>query len=266
MNEIRRFRKKRKEAARKINKAKSAVLKLSLIMLNFIFATFAWFTYTMILNPRVDVNVSAWQVDFKDSDGTLGTTLQFQVGNFYPGMEDVTKQIEIVNLGDREASIGYRIDRFSILGQVYRIEYTEQEDPESEDEVAVVNSEAEDEEEPVEKVLYATEYIDEETGLKVTKLLNSEGLMEFPFEINITHSPTIGIEDPYDETKNKGSFEIRFIWRYEITGTAEEIEAKNQLDTQWGHDIADFYSKQEGAEETLPGIELEIQAIAEQII
>ena len=41
-------------------------------MLNFIFATFAWFTYTKILNPAVDVDVSTWKIDFKDnSDKTL---------------------------------------------------------------------------------------------------------------------------------------------------------------------------------------------------
>ena len=97
MNQLRRFRKNKEVTKKKIKKAKSTTLKLSLIMLNFIFATFAWFTYTMILNPYVDVNISAWQVDFKDNDSVLGTDMQFQVGNFYPGMDDYVKNIQIVN-------------------------------------------------------------------------------------------------------------------------------------------------------------------------
>ena len=56
--------------------------------------TFAWFTYVKILNPVVDVNISAWQVDFKDNENVLGTAMQFEVGKFYPGMNDYIKEIE----------------------------------------------------------------------------------------------------------------------------------------------------------------------------
>ena len=86
-------------------------------MLNFIFATFAWFTYTMILNPTVDVNVSAWKIDFKDDTATLGSSMSFEIGKFYPGMdeENFSKQLNIINLGDRPAGIEYEITNFKIL-------------------------------------------------------------------------------------------------------------------------------------------------------
>ena len=250
MSQIRRLRKKKVEANKKINKAKSAILKLSLVMLNFIFATFAWFTYTKILNPVVDVSISAWKVDFKDDDDVLGTSLDFVVGNFYPGMADYSKQIQIVNLGDRPASITYQIDELKILGQEYVIKET---------------AEAGDSE----FTLYKSEIVDDATGTTTIKLLNNA--TKFPFEIILTHTSQIEIEDDVNVDQNQGTFEIRFTWPYEVvvaegeTATEEQITAKNTLDTQWGYDIANFYEGLAEGDET-QGIEITLQAIAKQVI
>lgn len=262
MNQFRRFRKNKDVTKKKINKVKSTTLKLALIMLNFIFATFAWFTYTMILDPTVDVNLSAWQVDFKDDDSVLGTNMQFQVGTFYPGMEDYVKNIDIVNLGDRAASISYEIGELKILGQEYQIK-------------------EEAEEGDSEFTVYKSEITDTTTGIKTIKLLNNSS--KFPFEIVLTHSTQIDIENPNDENQNKGYFEMRFTWPYEITQLPEvlpddlsedltdeeKIEELNSrktvLDTKWGYDIANFYNAQEEGE-TQQGIEITLQVIAKQII
>ncbi len=256
---IRRFRKNKDVTKQKLNKAKSATLKLSLIMLNFIFATFAWFTYTKILNPIVDVNVSAWQVDFKDGDSILNNDMQFQIGNFYPGMKDYVKQIQIENLGDRAASITYKVDELTILGQPYQLKQT----PEEGDS---------------EYTLYVNETTDKTEGMTTINLLNN--LNKYPFEITLTHSTEINIADVNDETKNKGTFEIRFSWPYQITVLPEVLpedidssltdeeklnelnRRKNLLDSQWGYDMANFNKNQQNAK----CLELTLQAIARQII
>jgi len=99
---LRKFRKNKDVTKHKLNKVKSTTLKLALIMLNFIFATFAWFTYVKVLNPEIDVHVSAWQVDFKDNNvNIIGNNMNFQVGNFYPGMQDYAKEIEIIPRKER---------------------------------------------------------------------------------------------------------------------------------------------------------------------
>ena len=250
MGQIRRYRKKTLERDNNINKFKSAILKLSIIMLNFMFATFAWFTYTKILNPVVDVNVSAWQVDFKDSDTVLGNAMTFDVGNFYPGMNDYTKQIEIINLGDRAASISYEIQELKILGQAYEIKETQEEGDS-------------------EYTVYKSETTNNATGITTIKLLNDS--TKYPFEIILTHSASIDIEDDVNANQNKGSFEIRFTWPYDViveegeTPTEEQIAIKTSLDTQWGYDIANYYENRV-ADDTTQGIEIKIQAIAKQII
>ena len=278
MNQLRRFRKNKDVTSKKIKKIKSTTLKLALIMLNFIFATFAWFTYTMIVNPAVDVEVSAWKIDFKDDTATLGSSMSFAIGKFYPGMkrENSSKQLNIINLGDRPASLEYEITNFKILGQTYQIKETAQP---GDTEYTVYKS--------VENI-----YKVDENGNQVTdnlgnpildkyvvKLLNNSN--KYPFEIVLTYSAQIEIPHPDYPEQNKGSFEIDFVWPYEITELPEDLaenmteEEKNQmlenlntakttLDTKWGYDIANFYKEQQN--ENVPGIELTLQVIAKQII
>ena len=60
MNQLRRLRKNQEKNKRKANKVKSLILKICLLLFNFIFATFAWFVSSIILETNVDVNIAAW--------------------------------------------------------------------------------------------------------------------------------------------------------------------------------------------------------------
>lgn len=243
MNQLRKIRKNRDSNKKRANKIKSTILKLALLLLNFIFATFAWFAYTMILDTQVDVNVSAWQVAFKDdNDESLGTSMQFQIENFYPGMDDFIKKIDIVNLGDKAATITYEIEQLKILGEEYQIKN-------------------EPEEEPSPNTIYPTETM--EDGKKVVKLLNDS--TKFPFEVLLTYTPEIYLEDAERPEQNKGTFEIRFTWPYVITENEVEDQTRNELDTKWGYNIAKFYNERKEGD-TTQGIEITLQAIAKQIL
>jgi len=161
-------------------------------------------------------------------------------------MQDYAKEIEIVNLGDRVASIEYQIDELKILGAPYTIKET----PEAGD---------------LPNTVYKSETIDVATGMKVIKLLNDSS--KYPFEIVLTHSQEINIPNAGNPDGNKGIFEIRFTWPYELSAeaTQEEILQKNDLDTQWGYDIANFYDNLP-AGNTTQGIEMSLTAIAKQVI
>lgn len=270
MGQIKRYRKKKIKSKQKTDQLKSAMLKLSLISLNFIFATFAWFTYTKILNPAVDVNVSAWQVEFNGED-VSGTSMGFTVGTLYPGMADQVKEVEIINLGDRAAAISYRLDTLKILGKTYTVK--EAAEPGDDPQCTVYKSV-----DTVYKLDESDEIVTDIDGNPIvekyiTKLLNNS--TKYPFEIILTYSNVIDISNAHNENANKGNFEIRFTWPYDIAVeedenlTPEQIEdlteTKTALDTKWGYDIANFYeAQQEG--DTEQGIEIEIQAIASQII
>lgn len=278
MNQLRKFRKNKDVTSKKIKKVKSTTLKLALIMLNFVFATFAWFTYTKILNPALEVNVSGWQIDFKDDTTTLGSDLQFEVGNFYPGMNDYTKSLEIVNLGERPANIDYEISKLEILGQEYQIKETVEA---GDSEYTLYKSI----EEVYKKDAGGNVVLDANSNPVlegyVIKLLND--LTKYPFEIVLTYPAEINIPHPDYPEQNKGTFEMCFTWPYEIIVLPDllpdDIEEslteeqkleelnfrKTVLDTQWGYDIANFYEEQ-GANRTKEVIEITLKVIAKQII
>ena len=278
MNQLRRFRKNKDVTNKKIKKLKSTTLKLALIMLNFVFATFAWFTYTMIVNPAVDVEVSAWKIDFKDDTATLGNSMSFEIGKFYPGMDDenFSKQLNIINLGDRPASIEYEITNLKILGQTYQIKETAEP---SDSEYTVYKSI-----ENIYKVDAEGNQVTDNLGNPIldnyrVKLLNNSN--KYPFEILLTYSAKIENPHPDYPEQNKGSFEIDFVWPYEITELPEDLAenkteeekqqmledlnlVKMQLDTKWGYDIANFYKEHQ--DDNAPGIEITLKVIAKQII
>jgi len=241
MGGIRKLRRNKDKTIKKINKARSLFLKIALIMLNFIFATFAWFIYELTLDVDVDVKVSAWKIDFKQDETSLETEtdLVFDLANFYPGMQDFVKEIKLENLGERAASIDYEAKDLKILGTEYTIKET-----------ATAGD-------PVNTV-YVSKTV--QSGKNVVKLLNNS--TKFPFEIILTYSQELATPSESDVDRNKGTFEIRLTWPYETTGDADQ---KNLLDTKWGYDIANFYSNLPEGDDT-SAIEITVKAIAKQII
>ncbi len=242
MNRIRRIRKNKDKAKKNIKRIKGLTLRISLIMLNFIFATFAWFLYQMTLETTVDVKVSAWKMDFKENNTSLETSVNFELENFYPGMDDYVKTIQIENLGERAATITYEVENLKILGVEYPVK-----------EVAEAGDAT--------NTIYSSKTV--VSGKNVVKVLNNS--TKFPYEIILTYSQEVYTHSDSVPNRNKGTFEIRLTWPYEITGTAAEIEQKNALDTKWGYDIANFYKNLPAGDET-SGIEITINAIAKQII
>ena len=276
MNQLRKIRKNKDIAEQKIKKAKSSILKLSIIMLNFIFATFAWFTYTKILNPAVDVDVSTWKIDFKDNTESLNNAMQFEINNFYPGMEDSSKELTIENLGERPANITYEVTQLKILGQEYQIK-----EGTGNEQYTVYKSV-----EPVYKKDESGNVILDGNGNQIVeeyiiKLLNDSNT--YPFEIILKHVAQMDVPHPDYPEQNIGRFEMRFTWPYEITELPEVLPSdmpedmsneeklkelnlrKTQLDTQWGIDIAEYY-KNQNADNDEQIIEITLQVIVKQII
>lgn len=247
MNKFRRLRKNQETTKKNINKIRSLILKLSLVMLNFIFATFAWFSYSMNLDATVDVKVSTWKVDFKDDTTSItGEEIQLQLDTIYPGMDTYSKQINIENLGERAATLSYEVTLLKILGNEYVIKDTVSAD---DSEYTVYKSET----------AIAG-------GKKQIKLLNDS--TKFPFEITITISTNeLGVYSESNPNQNKGNFKIDFEWPYELpdSATEEEKEQKDALDTKWGYDTAIFY---EGlpAGDTTKAVEVTVQTTVKQII
>lgn len=206
------------------------------LILTLIFSAFAWFSYVRVLDNDIKLHVSTWKIEFK-SDEELVNSVEISVDHFYPGMEDIVKNINISNLGEKNAKITYDIKKLSILGNEYIIKDTKEEG----DSVYTV---------------YKSESILD--GIKTVKLLNDS--TKFPFEIILTFNESINSQA---ETNNEGYFNTKLTWPYEIEGTEDEKKIKDNLDTQWGYKIAGYY---EANVDSQYGLELIININASQVI
>lgn len=227
MNQLRKLRKNKEKNKRTITKVKSIYLKICLLLLNLIFATFAWFAYTRILVTDFNVDISTWKVDFKDNTGVLGNVMQIEVPNFYPGMTDYTKTVEISNLGEKDASITYSELTLKLLNTEYE----------------------------------TTPDVATEDGKTTVKLLNDS--TTYPFEVILKYDTVIKAITPTN-TDNKGEVEIIVTWPYTVMEEDVESQTKNELDTLWGYNIAQFYNSPES--EYSEALELTLNLNAQQII
>lgn len=108
--------KKTKNIIKYIN-TKTMVILIVLLAFN----AFAWFIYITKASLELDIHVAAWEIDFKTDDQIIKNDILLEIDRIYPGMEDYTKEIEVVNKGEINAELSYRITSIEIFGEKYEI-------------------------------------------------------------------------------------------------------------------------------------------------
>ena len=91
---------------------------LILLILFFMMSSYAWFIYVDKVSGGLSAHVTAWHVTFKVDDEEV-RDLTLNVGQIYPGMDDFTQTITVINNGEIDGRITYDIKRMVVLGQVY---------------------------------------------------------------------------------------------------------------------------------------------------
>ncbi len=99
---------------------KKFYLKLNIMSLLFavvpmISVTLAWFAYSGIVDTQTDVGVKAWYIDFQKNDSSVSNDIVLSLTDIYPGMDKVSEEITIKNLGDSDANLKYVIKSVRIL-------------------------------------------------------------------------------------------------------------------------------------------------------
>ena len=97
---------------------------LLLLLITLCSSTFAWFLYATKVSVGITAHIEAWNILFTNENNEISELINFEIPNLYPGMEDYNDSIEIINLGERNASVEYEIVRVSILGVNYNIDGT----------------------------------------------------------------------------------------------------------------------------------------------
>lgn len=222
--------------------------------------TFAWFTFSKILNSGMLIHIDSWNLDFyidEDGDGELEleekkeNPINIDVSNLYPGMPEQVTEVVIKNTGETDSLMDYILDKVYVLGQEYNIVII----PPDEGDNYILKSYPEqlnpDADESEQKI-YGVNFIDEPE--------------RFPFKIVIEYT---------DEVKQgeQGFLKIRVNWPGYATyedgddeeTKAEKDKAKDAMDSKWGYLAGKFES--ENTNEELSGairLQLKINAVGQQ--
>ena len=159
-NLLRRHRKSNKKNKLK----KSLVLIFTLIM-----TTFAWFTYTKILNSHLNIHVAAWDMEYYIGEEKKENPIGIEFPVLYPNMEDQIVTVDILNNGEALVDLSYNIEAISIVGVSYEV-IKESEQPTTDNYIIITDPTLE---------------TDSETGELIAKGQIINDLEKFPFTISI---------------------------------------------------------------------------------
>lgn len=226
MNILREFRRaKKKSMATRI----ILILLFSVIL---IVNTYAWFSSSKNVKLRgLEGEVTSWDVAYYvDDQEVLDQNVTFTIDELYPGMPNREDVVHIYNIGTTSTRITYELISVKIFG--------------------------------VEKLEELKTGGNVQTSGNTTNLFADDTV--YPFNVSYTYDK-IRLDGKYvddDTTPNAGAtFKFNSSWIYEVTGTDEEKEAKDTLDTEFGKDAYTYYQNSEN--DKLKAIEITVKITSE---
>ena len=96
---------------------KIKIRNLIILILLLVFNAYAWFVYTTRVSLDLSAHVSSWDVQFVAKDGGISSDMIIKVENFYTGMEDFEKIIEVQNRGEVNVELSYEIESVRIMDE-----------------------------------------------------------------------------------------------------------------------------------------------------
>ena len=187
---------------------KNKFRKSLLLIFTLILTTFAWFAYTKLLNPSLNIHVAAWDMEYYINGEKKENPIGIEFPTLYPQMEDQIVRVDIVNNGEALVDLSYHIQAISIVGVSYEL-VTEGEQPTTENYITITEPTLES---------------DPETGELIFKGIIINDPDKFPFTLEIEHSLQVAAQD--DAYLNV---------------TAKWPGDNDELDTEWGYTVGKYF-------------------------
>lgn len=205
------LRKKRK------SKEKKKLNKFIIVIFSLIMTTFAWFTYTKILDATLKMHVSSWDIEYFIAGEKKSNPIGIEVSTLYPAMPEQTVTIDIKNNGDTLVDIDYKVKAITIAGITF--ELVEDGKTNTTDNYIVLAP----------SVLTT----DETTGEKIYKNAITNDISKIPFTVEVEHSSQIEAATT-DASGRKipgtGYLKITVNW----------MGDNDTLDSEWGYLVGDY--------------------------
>ena len=208
------------------------VILISIFSVILIVNTYAWFSSSKNVTINgLEGQITSWDVAYYvDGKEILDQDVAFTIDELYPGMPYREDVVHIYNLGKTSTRIKYEIKSIKVYGK---------------------------------EVL---DQIQAEGGIQTSG--NTTNLFaddtKYPFNISYTYDRA-RLDGEYvddESTPNAGAtFKFNASWIYEGTGTADENEAKDILDTKFGKDAYSYYQNE--ANDKTKAIEIIVKITSE---
>lgn len=198
---------------RKSNK-KNRLKKYILFIFSLIMTTFAWITYSRVLNTHLNIHVASWDMEYYIGDEKKENPIGIEIPALYPQMPESIIKIDIKNNGESLVDLDYYIEAISIAGVSYELIHPgEQNTTENYIDIADPTLET-----------------DEETGVLVARGKIINDTTRFPFTLELEHSLQVAAQD-------KGYLTVKVNW----------IGDNDELDSEWGYTVGKYFMNNPGA-------------------
>ena len=187
---------------------KNKFRKSLLLIFTLILTTFAWFAYTKILNPSLNIHVAAWDMEYYINGEKKENPIGIEFPSLYPQMEDQIVTVDILNNGEALVDLSYHIQEISIVGVSYEL-VTDGEQPTAENYITI--------QEPILET-------DPETGELISKGIIINDPEKFPFTLEIEHSLQVAAQDD-------AYLKVTATWPGD----------NDELDTEWGYTVGKYF-------------------------
>lgn len=193
---------------RKSNK-KNRFKKYILFIFSLIMTTFAWLTYSKVLNTNLNIHIAAWDMEYYIENEKKENPIGINISTLYPQMPEQTIKIDIKNNGEALVDINYHIESISIIGVNYEL----------------VNEGEQNTTENYINISSSTLETDPETGVLVARggIINEP--TKFPFTLELEHSLQVAAKD-------SGYLTVKLNW----------IGDNDDLDTEWGYKVGKYFA------------------------
>lgn len=204
---------KRRKSNKKFGLKKSILLIFFLIM-----TTFAWFAYTKVLSPSLNLHIASWDMEYYLGEEKLENPIGIEIPILYPAMQEEKIEIDIKNNGEALVELDYHVEEISIVGIEYEL----------------VTEGKENTKENFIKISTPVVTSDEETGEAIVKgtIINEQE--KFPFTIKVQHTLQV-------PSKEKGYLTITVNW----------IGDNDELDSEWGYIVGQYFENNPDAQSAM---------------
>lgn len=203
---------------RRKSKKKIKFKTILLFIFSLIMTTFAWFAYSKVLQPTLNMHISSWDMQYFIGEDEKENPIGIGIGTLYPAMPEQKVKIDIKNNGDRIVDIDYYLTSISIVGETYQLIAEGQEKPAEGKYIVLTQAYTE---------------TDATTGEKIVRGTITNDITKFPFTIEIEHSGLIypkTIDAEGNETGGEGYLTVRVNWSGD----------NSEFDSEWGYIVGEY--------------------------